>query len=104
MGRWEWDLAKIQAMQYAENVVEFMAQDLRNLPERTLRLLKVAAFFGGRFDIRDIAQYCQVAVEEEERVLWPALQQGNFLFHLIIKISYLRSHMHTQHGHTSWTD
>jgi predicted ATPase len=76
MGRWEWDLAKIQAMQYAENVVEFMAQDLGNLPERTLRLLKVAAFFGGRFDIRDIAQYCRVAVEEEERVLWPALQQG----------------------------
>ena len=76
MGRWEWDLAKIQAMQYAENVVEFMAQDLRNLPERTLRLLKVAAFFGGRFDIRDISQYCRVAVEEEERVLWPALEQG----------------------------
>jgi predicted ATPase len=94
-------------MQYAENVVEFMAQDLRNLPERTLRLLKVAAFFGGRFDIRDIAQYCRVAVEEEERVLWPALQQGNSLFHLIIKNlipTITLTHTCIQHGHTSWTD
>jgi hypothetical protein len=39
--------------------------------------LKVAAFFGGRFDIRDIAQYCDIPVEEEEVVIWPALQQGS---------------------------
>jgi hypothetical protein len=70
-------------MQYTDNVVEFMAHDLCNLPERTLKLLQVAAFFGGRFDIRDIAQYCGIALEEEEGVLWHALHQGtrydNFL-------------------------
>jgi predicted ATPase len=32
-GNWQWDLAKIEGMQYTDNVVEFMAQDLRKLPE-----------------------------------------------------------------------
>lgn len=33
-GRWQWDLAKVEAMDYTDNVVEFMAQDLRNLPHQ----------------------------------------------------------------------
>ena len=33
-GHWKWDLPRIQAMEYTDNVVEFMAQDLRNLPQK----------------------------------------------------------------------
>jgi hypothetical protein len=32
-GCWQWDLEKIEGMQYTDNVVEFMAQDLRKLPK-----------------------------------------------------------------------
>jgi hypothetical protein len=39
--------------------------------------LEVAAFFGGRFDVRDIAQYRNMPVEEVEAILWPTLQQGD---------------------------
>lgn len=31
-GAWQWDLERIQATGFTDNVVEFMAQDLRNLP------------------------------------------------------------------------
>lgn len=65
-------------MQYTDNVVEFMAQDLHNLPPETLGLLEVAAYFGGRFDARDIAEYVAMAVETVESLLWPSLRQGPF--------------------------
>jgi predicted ATPase len=32
-GCWLWNLEKVRAMDYTDNVVEFMAQDLRNLPK-----------------------------------------------------------------------
>jgi hypothetical protein len=32
-GRWLWNLNKVKDMGYTDNVVEFMAQDLRNLPK-----------------------------------------------------------------------
>ena len=35
-GCWQWDLEKIEGMQYTDNVVEFMAQDLRKLPNEVL--------------------------------------------------------------------
>jgi predicted ATPase len=35
-GCWQWDLEKIEGMQYTDNVVEFMAQDLRKLPKEVL--------------------------------------------------------------------
>jgi predicted ATPase len=31
-GAWLWDLEKIQSIGFTDNVVEFMVQDLRNLP------------------------------------------------------------------------
>jgi hypothetical protein len=82
-GRWEWDLARIQAMGYTDNVVEFMAQGLRSLPQRTLALLNAAAFFGGRFDVhRDIAPYLGMSVVEAEDHLRPALHQGTLFLDL----------------------
>ncbi|ELR13786.1 GAF domain containing serine/threonine kinase [Acanthamoeba castellanii str. Neff] len=76
LGCWQWDLEKIEGMQYTDNVVEFMAQDLRKLPNETLGLLEVAAFFGGKFDVRDIAEYVSMPVEAVENLLWQTLHQG----------------------------
>jgi hypothetical protein len=43
---------------------------------QTLRLLEVAAFFGGKFDVRDIAEYVSMPVEAVETLLWQTLHQG----------------------------
>jgi predicted ATPase len=43
---------------------------------QTLELLELAAYFGARFDVRDIAEFRGVAVEEVESLLWKALHQG----------------------------
>ena len=43
---------------------------------QTLGLLEVAAFFGGKFDVRDIAEYVSMPVETVESLLWQTLHQG----------------------------
>ena len=43
---------------------------------QTLGLLEVAAFFGGKFDVRDIAEYVSMPVEAVESLLWQTLHQG----------------------------
>jgi hypothetical protein len=43
---------------------------------QTLGLLEVAAFFGGKFDVRDIAEYVSMPVEAVENLLWQTLHQG----------------------------
>jgi hypothetical protein len=41
-----------------------------------LKLLEVAAYFGARFDVRDIAEFLAMAVEDVESLLWEPLHQG----------------------------
>jgi hypothetical protein len=41
-----------------------------------LELLEVAAYFGARFDVRDIAEFRAMAVEDVESLLWKTLHQG----------------------------
>jgi predicted ATPase len=43
---------------------------------QTLELLEVAAYFGARFDVRDIAEFRDMSVEDVESLLWKTLHQG----------------------------
>jgi hypothetical protein len=43
---------------------------------QTLKLLEVASYFGGKFDVRDIAEYVSLPLETVENLLWLTLHQG----------------------------
>ena len=48
--RWRWDLARIRALGYTDNVVELMVGKLHDLPAETQQALKLAACLGASMD------------------------------------------------------
>jgi hypothetical protein len=45
---------------------------------QTLKLLEVASFFGGKFDVHTIAEYMSISVEVVENLLWHTMHQGTW--------------------------
>lgn len=73
--QWQWNLEKIQARGFTDNVVELMAEKIQKLPESTQNILKLAACIGNQFDLKtlglieakslaEIVNNLQVAVAE----------------------------------------
>jgi predicted ATPase len=54
-GNWTWDLTEIQAVPMAPSVVDFVADEMRRLPEAEREALGVAACIGARFDLAALA-------------------------------------------------
>ena len=48
--RWRWDLARIRAQGYTDNVVDLMVGKLHDLPAETQEALKLAACLGASVD------------------------------------------------------
>ncbi len=74
--RWCWDLARIKAQGYTDNVIELMVGKLRHLPEKTQKILEVAACLGIAFDIKMLEA---VYPYEPEPILRAAVEK-NLLF------------------------
>ena len=58
--KWNWDETKIKAENVSENVVELLTGKIKQLPEDTQRLLKIAAFTGADFDVKLIAAVSKI--------------------------------------------
>ena len=71
---WQWDLGKIAAKDFADNVVDLVLGKLRRLPPATQDALQRAACLGNKFDLRRLALVSGQA--EEEPALAPALHAG----------------------------
>lgn len=52
---WTWDLSEIQAVPMAPSVVDFVAEQMRQLPDATREALGVAACIGTRFSLAPLA-------------------------------------------------
>jgi PAS domain S-box-containing protein len=52
---WRWDLAQIEARDFADNVVDLMVGKLRQLPQAAQQVLRLAACLGNTFDLRQLA-------------------------------------------------
>ena len=48
-GKWNWDMDSIYKLNITDNVVEFMADKIKELPSHTQEIFKVAACLGTRF-------------------------------------------------------
>lgn len=52
---WKWDIARIEAQNITDNVIDLMAAKLRRLSPETARLLQLAACIGNEFDLATLA-------------------------------------------------
>ncbi|HBL57235.1 MAG TPA: serine/threonine protein kinase [Cyanobacteria bacterium UBA8803] len=75
-GYWQCDIARVKALAISDNVVEFMAHQLRKLPSQTQELLKIAACLGYQFDLKMLSIVCEKSPIETATDLWAALTEG----------------------------
>src|SRR5271163_4178060 len=73
--RWSWDLDRIHAKGYADNVVDLMVAKLTRLPAETQRALQQLACIGGDAELPMLSIVLELSEEEVHAVLWPALRQ-----------------------------
>ncbi len=74
-GRWDWDLAKIEAVGISENVVDLMIRRLQKLPPDTQKLLQKAACIGNNFDLKTLSLIEEQSPSVTARRLWEAVSQ-----------------------------
>ncbi|MFZ1984201.1 MAG: serine/threonine-protein kinase PknK, partial [Desulfatitalea sp.] len=77
---WQWDIAAIQKMQVTDNVVEFMAEKLRDLPPDPLTMLKIGACIGNRFDAENLAAISDKSIDAVLYTIDALLQEGLVLY------------------------
>ncbi|MEG4865142.1 MULTISPECIES: trifunctional serine/threonine-protein kinase/ATP-binding protein/sensor histidine kinase [unclassified Microcoleus] len=76
---WQCDIAIVRTLALTDDVVEFMALQLRKLPTRTQFVLKLAACIGNQFDLATLAIVDENSPVETATALWKALQEGLIL-------------------------
>ncbi|MEH2299601.1 MAG: AAA family ATPase [Nostoc sp.] len=78
-GFWQCDIAQVSQQAVTDDVVEFMAFQLRKLLKSTQDTLQLAACIGSQFDLATLAIVSQSSEIETAANLWKALQEGLIL-------------------------
>ncbi|MBV8413883.1 MAG: histidine kinase, partial [Verrucomicrobia bacterium] len=73
-GRWAWDLDRIHAKGYTENVVDFMVGKLNRLPLETQKALQEFACLGNTAEITTLSIVHGTSEEEVHLDLWEAVR------------------------------
>src|SRR5258705_7098532 len=73
---WQWDIGRIHAMSYTDNVVELMAAKLKRLPAPAQDALKDLACLGNAADVSTLALVHGSAEEAIRTALWEAVLAG----------------------------
>ncbi|MDY0885314.1 AAA family ATPase [Dongia soli] len=74
--RWVWDLARIRAKGFTDNVVELMVEKLKRLPPETQKVLQQFACMGNTADFEMLRMGYQGSVEDMHEHLWEAVRSG----------------------------
>ncbi|WP_437312641.1 trifunctional serine/threonine-protein kinase/ATP-binding protein/sensor histidine kinase [Sorangium sp. So ce385] len=77
--RFRWDIEKIEARGFTENVVELMSGRVRSLDAGTVELLRLAACIGNTFDLETLAVIAGLDRAEVARRLVPAIRDEYIL-------------------------
>ena len=75
-GRWVWDLNRIHAKGYTDNVVELMVGKLNRLPVETQEALKQFASMGNSAEFDMLAMAYEKSADELHEHLWEAVRTG----------------------------
>ncbi|MGQ4647953.1 AAA family ATPase [Lyngbya aestuarii] len=76
---WQCDIAQVNRLSLTADVVEFMALQLKKLPEKTRTLLQLSACIGNQFDLTTLAIVYEKSPVETATDLWQALREGLIL-------------------------
>jgi predicted ATPase/signal transduction histidine kinase len=85
-GGWQWDTAKIEAVDITDNVVELMSGKFKKLPESTQQVSRLAACVGNQFNLNTLSLIYEKSAIETFRDLCPAIQEG-----LVLPLSELKN-------------
>jgi PAS domain S-box-containing protein len=75
-GRWSWDLTRIHAKGYTDNVVDLMVRKLSRLPAETQKALQQLACLGISAEFAKLRMVYRNTDEEMHGQLWEALRAG----------------------------
>jgi predicted ATPase len=75
-GQWSWDLDRIHAKGYTDNVVDLMVGKLNRLPTGTQKALQQLACLGNSADFAMLRMVYQDLSEEMHEQLWEAVRTG----------------------------
>ncbi|WP_236143674.1 ATP-binding sensor histidine kinase [Nostoc sp. CMAA1605] len=78
-GCWECDITQVTQQSITDDIVDFMALQLKKLPTSTQNILRLAACIGNQFDLATLAIVAEKAELKTSHDLWPALQAGLIL-------------------------
>ena len=73
--RWTWDLERIRAKGYTDNVVDLMVGKLTRLPVETQKALQCLACLGHGAETAMLSMVLGIAAEQVEAALWEAVRQ-----------------------------
>ncbi|WOH57564.1 AAA family ATPase [Bradyrhizobium sp. BWC-3-1] len=79
--RWRWDLQRIHAKAYTENVVDLMLGKLIRLPKETQEALQQLACFGNIAGTAELAIVLEIPEEQVHATVWPAIRQELIVRH-----------------------
>jgi PAS domain S-box-containing protein len=72
---WSWNLDRIHAKAYTDNVVDFMVGKLARLPPNTQNALQMLACLGNSAEVTKLAIALDWAVEQTHAAVWRAVHQ-----------------------------
>jgi len=75
-GRWSWDVNRIHAKGYTDNVVDLMVGKLNRLPEGTQNALQQLACLGNSADFATLRTVYEGSTERVHERLWEAVRAG----------------------------
>lgn len=87
-GQWEYDLAKVEAVEISDNVVDLLVKGLELLPARTKDLLKLAACIGNQFDLSALSLISNKSIAALGKDLWIAIEK-EFILPLTNNYKYI---------------
>lgn len=73
---WVWDIQKAGEMQVTDNVVQFMADKLHELPDGHLEILRICACIGNRFDLDTLLLITGRSIDEVLFIIDDLIQDG----------------------------
>ena len=77
--KWRWDLERIRARRFTDNVVELMVTKVRRLPAETQEALEVVACLGTAAPTVIVAAALERSETDADALLWGALREGLLL-------------------------